>query len=359
MVFRRYEMWLTKGSNRRIIKAINRSELYIELANGARLWFKSGDNHHGLYGEDVHAAIIDEGSRVTEEAINAVTTTLTATNGKLKIIGNPGPQGQIFHDLCRKAEKGELSDALYIHMNSLDAVAAGLISQSVVDRARERMHPVDFARDYMGVPPSYAKAPFYANFDPARHVEAGLQFDPRWPIDLSFDFNVNPMTCIACQHWRDASGWHVRVLKEYRLPNSDVYGVIEAINHDWGAHAKTFTGDATGSNRNVSGKAPFLIIRNGLLGARKPKTFAANPTHTLSRQHMAIAFRALDVKIDASCTELIKDLLLTECTDTGGIDKKQELKHGRGHLGDCLRYFVHAHLLKPITDNAKTIGIIV
>src|SRR5262245_40627449 len=66
----------------------NEGELTLTLFNGAVLWFKGGDNPNSLYGEDVYAAVIDEATRCKEESWYAVRTTLTATRGPLRIIGN-------------------------------------------------------------------------------------------------------------------------------------------------------------------------------------------------------------------------------------------------------------------------------
>ena len=64
------------------------ARLAVKLGNHAVLWFKSGEHPDGLYGEDVYAAVIDEASRVREESWHAVRTTLTATRGPIRCIGN-------------------------------------------------------------------------------------------------------------------------------------------------------------------------------------------------------------------------------------------------------------------------------
>jgi hypothetical protein len=48
---------------------------------------KSGEKPDGLYGEDVFAAVIDEASRMREEAWHALRSTLTATRGMRISIG--------------------------------------------------------------------------------------------------------------------------------------------------------------------------------------------------------------------------------------------------------------------------------
>jgi hypothetical protein len=85
--------------------------------------FKSAEKPDNLYGDDVYAVVIDEASRVRQESWHAVRSTLTATRGPVRIIGNIKGRKNWFYDLARKAEAGEegmhyalgksLVDALY------------------------------------------------------------------------------------------------------------------------------------------------------------------------------------------------------------------------------------------------------
>jgi len=54
----------------------------------ARLYPKQGARDLRLYGEDVYGAVIDEASRMKEDAWTAIQSTLTATRGPVRIIGN-------------------------------------------------------------------------------------------------------------------------------------------------------------------------------------------------------------------------------------------------------------------------------
>jgi hypothetical protein len=56
--------------------------------NRAVIRFKSGEKTDSLYDEDVWAAVLDEASRMREEAFHAIRSTLTATRGKVRLIGN-------------------------------------------------------------------------------------------------------------------------------------------------------------------------------------------------------------------------------------------------------------------------------
>ncbi len=82
-----------------------------------KVYFKSADNPDTLYGEDVHAVVMDEASRQREEAWNAVRTTLTATKGRGKIIGNLKGRKNWFY---RDAKKAKANGIGYHFLTSYD-----------------------------------------------------------------------------------------------------------------------------------------------------------------------------------------------------------------------------------------------
>ena len=85
----------------------NESELTITLVNGAIISFRSAEKPDNLYGEDVYAAVLDEATRMREEAWHAIRSTLTATRGPVRIIGNVKGRRNWAYALARRAEGGE------------------------------------------------------------------------------------------------------------------------------------------------------------------------------------------------------------------------------------------------------------
>jgi len=114
----------------------NEGELFIQLINGARLWFKSAEKPDNLYGEDVHAAVLDEASRTRYDSFKALRSTLTATGGQLRLIGNVKGKSNWFYMACRGAERGR-ENALFTRITCYDAVAAGILTQAEIDDARQ------------------------------------------------------------------------------------------------------------------------------------------------------------------------------------------------------------------------------
>jgi phage FluMu gp28-like protein len=131
----------------------------ITLLNGAVIWFKSADNADSLYGEDVFACVIDEASRAKEDAWFAVRSTLTATQGKVRMIGNVKGKKNFFYQLCRKAEAGE-KDMEYHVITAYDAVQGGVIKLEEVEDARKLLPVQVFNELYLCKPADDGGNPF-------------------------------------------------------------------------------------------------------------------------------------------------------------------------------------------------------
>src|SRR5260370_1447173 len=106
------------------------------LAQRSDYSFRSGDNPDALYGEDVYACVIDEASRFKEDAWFAIRSTLTATRGKIRIIGNVKGKSNWFYHLARRAEEGKHPELGYHKLTAYDAVAAGVLAADEIAEAR-------------------------------------------------------------------------------------------------------------------------------------------------------------------------------------------------------------------------------
>lgn len=143
---------------RRMIAAIpkglchpNWSEQTITLLNGAVVWFKSGERPDDLYGEDVYGAVLDEASRMRHAAYVAVRSTLTATQGPIRIIGNVKGRRNWFYRGCRKAQSG-LPGHAWARINAEDAAEAGIFPWSEIDEARRDLPESEFRQLYLALP---------------------------------------------------------------------------------------------------------------------------------------------------------------------------------------------------------------
>lgn len=187
IAYRRIKGGLTKSS----FVAFDTPTPRITLMNGACLWFKSADNPDALYGEDVYAAVIDEASRVGEASWHAVRSTLTATRGPLRIIGNVKGRKNWFYDLARRAEAMMLDQpdvALrsmhYAKITADDAVEAGVLAREEIEDARDTLPEGIFRELYYAEPSDDSGNPFGLN-----HINACAVADlaPGPPVAFGVD----------------------------------------------------------------------------------------------------------------------------------------------------------------------------
>lgn len=139
---------------------INVSNLTLTVvASGSIIEFKSAEKPDNLYGEDVYAAVYDEASRGREESWHALRSTLTATRGPVRFIGNVKGRRNWFYALCRKAEHGAAGMS-YHKIVAADAVAAGILAAEEIEDARSQLPEQVFNELYNAIPSDDGGNPF-------------------------------------------------------------------------------------------------------------------------------------------------------------------------------------------------------
>lgn len=158
IAYRRLKRWIVDIKPLAALAHDRKTEQAIEIA-GRVIWFKGADKPDSLYGEDVHAAVIDEATRCKEDAWHAVRSTLTATRGPVKIIGNVRGRHNWAYTLARKAEAGA-RDMSYFKLTAYDAVDGGVIAASEVEDAKTTLPEDVFRELYLAEPTDDGGNPF-------------------------------------------------------------------------------------------------------------------------------------------------------------------------------------------------------
>lgn len=215
----------------------NEQKLRLRLKNGACIWHLSADRPDDLYGEDVYAAVMDEASRAKKEAFYAVRSTLTATRGALRCIGNVKGKKNWFYDLARRAEKGEPNMAFY-RMIAADAVHAGVLSADEVEDARRLLPDAVFKELYLAEASDDEGNPFGASAIKqciyGKHLLIGKPV--AWGIDLAKSVDWTVVIGL------DAKGNVVRYARWQGPWEATITKIVEMIRKD---RAPTYV-DSTG-----------------------------------------------------------------------------------------------------------------
>jgi hypothetical protein len=280
IAYRRIKLGLTKGS----FVAFDTPTPRISTMAGTWIWFKSADNADALYGEDVYAAIIDEASRCAESSWHAIRSTLTATRGPIRIIGNVKGRKNWFYNLARQAEAEMATqpDASHRRMHYAcitadDAVRAGVLDAEEIEDARQTLPEKIFRELYYAEPGDDTGNPFGLEHIRACTID-NLAAGPvvSWGIDLakSQDYFVciglNEHGAVAqFQRWRGLP-WRTSIRRVWQLVGEDTPAlvdstgvgdpVLEELQHEHG-NFFGFHFSATGKQKIMEGLAVSIQSR--------------------------------------------------------------------------------------------------
>jgi hypothetical protein len=256
----------------------NETELTLALPNGAVIWFKTGEKPDNLYGEDVYACVLDEATRMREEAWHAVRTTLSATGGPIRIIGNVKGRRNWVWKMARRAEQGA-KDMHYAKLTWRDAVAAGLLKEAEVLDARDQLplhvwrelyeaEASDDASNPFGL--AYIAACIRATLSPSQPVAWG--WDLAKSVDWTVGIGLDPLGDV-CRYERFQRPWEEtvdRILKAtgkvVALVDSTGVGdpILERLRKDGGANYTGYKFSQPSKQQLMEGLA--VAIQGGDIG---------------------------------------------------------------------------------------------
>lgn len=165
--------------------------------------------------------------------------------------------------------------------------------------------------------------------------------DARFPLWLSFDFNKDPMTCIAGQKINDTTAYIERQFKLNQGSTPEMCDIILATFPGWDF---IVTGDATGRNRTslVRGNLNHIKYIQKALNLSQPQVRFRNTnlSHIDSRLLCNMILLNTDMKIDSTCKDLIDQMKFAKVDEYGELVKDRE--ENKNDLLDCWRYMVSA-----------------
>ena len=127
---------------------------------GERRWsFRSADNPDSLYGSAVHSLVLDECSRMKDDAVDACFSTTTRTRGRIRCIGNVRGRANRHYQFSRKGEAGEPGFG-YHRITADDAVRAGIFSKADLEMAYRTLPSAVFRELYYCEPADDGANPF-------------------------------------------------------------------------------------------------------------------------------------------------------------------------------------------------------
>jgi len=216
----------------------------------------------------------------------------------------------------------------------------------------------------------------FPTFEEGRHWRDDVEpADPRLPLRLTFDFNVNPMTLGIAQIVSGPFGPELHVtdwIAEYG--GATVESCCQKLKERYpdGWRRVYVYGDATGRARHVKSlKSNYLIIRDALAGWARELSVevptvnpsvadSANAVNRLlldANGHTRLWIRRTEPRRECATRELVRSLQRTSRkSGTDDIEKKEGETHT--HAGEALRYLVAKEfpIARPAAAGSMHVG---
>jgi hypothetical protein len=347
------------------------TELRIDVVTGAELHVVGMDKPERIEGRPWDGGVLDEYADMKGSAWpENVRPALADRGGWCDFIGVPGGRNH-YHDLAKYAQSGVDPEWAFFTWFSSD-----ILPPEEIESAKRFLDELVFQQEFEASFINFEGRAYYP-FTSATHC-APLKYDPRQPLILCFDFNVEPGVCAIAQEqllpkqYEHAQGGAVLlnrpitgtgIIGEVHIPrNSNTPAVCRAIlaNRDgtpsvWAKHQGPVRcyGDATGGARGtakVQGSDWELIekeLRPTFKDQLAFRVKAANPPERARVNAMNSRFKSStgDVRMmvdPAKAPNVVKDFegVTLLKGGSGEIDKKATPV--LTHLSDGVGYYIES-----------------
>lgn len=330
---------------RRLIVKKNETKLTIRLVNGSEIQLKGADKPDTLRGRGVDYVVLDEYQDFKEGTWEEVVyPTLTDKQGHGLIIGTPKAYNQLY-DLYKRGLEDEEDWASWQFPTS----TSPFIPKKEIEAARRNLDERTFRQEYEASFETMSGRVYYC-FDRNTHV-GKYPFDPRLPILVGQDFNVDPM-CSAIMQWHPDLD-ELWIVGEIFLKQSNSVEVADELERRFWRHFKAkkiaLYPDPAGGNRHSSrGESDLMVFRDKGIkhiihrAKHPPVSDRINSVNSMLRA----ANGRVRIRVNEDCKEVIKSLEQTLYTPgSREVNKKLGVEHMADAIGYPVEYLFPARRL--------------
>lgn len=324
-----------------LLQAPLETELRVLLKGGGEVQLQGADEPDNLRGRPLKGAIFDEFADIKPEAwVEAIRPALSDHKGWADFIGTPKSYNHL-HQVFLRGQSDDPKDADYGSWQ-FRTIDNPFIDPVEIEAARSDLDERTFRQEYEASFEAMAGRIYYA-FHRGQDVRA-VSLVPGIPVALSFDFNVNPATCVIGQ----ARGQEMHVWREVFVTHAGGEATLacaraaKQLLKDGGWHgALRIYGDATGKSAKTTGPSDHQVLRETFPGA----TWCIPHENPHVRDRYAAVnsrFQTSDGQrhgtVDPSCRHVTADLEQVIFAEDGEADKKSNPL--LTHISDALGYWV-------------------
>ena len=332
-------MWqdLLDAIPKKWIKKINETTLSIVLVNQTRIELKGADKADSLRGVGIHFLVLDEFQDMSEETWTQVLRpTLADTGGHAIFIGTPKAYNQLYV-LYKHGQDTRKIASLQWESWQFPTITSPFIPLSEIAAARADMDEKSFKQEFEASFETMSGRVYYP-FDRQEHV-GNYPFNPKLPIWVGMDFNIDPMSAVIFQPQPSGELWAV---DEVVMFGSNTEEMCQALDKKFWRHQKQVTvypDPAGGQRQHARGETDLDILRENnfkRIKYRRKHPFVADRVNAVNRMLRA-ADGSVRLRINATCKHLINAFEQTIYKPgSRDVDKDAGVEHSADAAGYCI-----------------------
>lgn len=327
------------------IRKINETTLSITLVNSTRIELKGADKADSLRGVGLNFLVLDEFQDMSQETWTKVLRpTLADKQGDAIFIGTPkaynylyevyknGTRGEIYED-----DKGRKRQNHWMSWQ-FPTITSPFIPASELESAKRDMDEKSFKQEFEASFETMSGRVYYP-FERSAHVGEEVQFNPKLPIWVGMDFNIDPMSTVIFQPQLDGTLWAV---DEIVLFSSNTEEICEELEKRYWRYQKQMTifpDPAGGQRQHARGETDMDILREKgfkKIRYRKKHPAIADRVNAVNRM-LRSADGTVKLKVSPKCKSLIASFEQTIYKPgSRDVDKATGTEHSADAAGYCI-----------------------
>ncbi|SER26226.1 Terminase-like family protein [Faunimonas pinastri] len=326
------------------IQSVNETRMSIRLHNGTRIELKGADKPDTLRGVGLNHLIIDEAQDIREDTwYKVLRPTLASTRGDVLIIGTPKSFNWLY-DLYMLGQRGDhyVTKKGQRRLNpwkswQFPTITSPFIPKEEIEAARGDMDEKSFRQEFEASFETMSGRVYHA-FDRKIHV-GDYAFNPKLPIWVGQDFNIDPMSSVIMQQQENGEVW---IVDEAILFGSNTQETANEISRRYYRHMgqTTFYPDPAGANRGHSrGESDLDILREAgfkRLKYRRKHPKVADRINAVNRMFQS-GDGQIRLRVDSKCKHAIAAFEQTIYKPgTREVDKSAGYEHPADAVGYCI-----------------------
>jgi hypothetical protein len=332
-------MWvdLLDAIPKKWIRKVNETRLEITLVNGTIIELKGADKGDSLRGVGIDFLVLDEFQDIDSETWTKVLRpTLADRQGHAIFIGTPKAYNYLYTLYKRGQDAQNVSRGLWESWQ-FPTITSPFIPISEIEAAKQDMDEKSFKQEFEASFETMSGRVYYP-FDRMEHV-GHYPFNPKLPIWVGMDFNIDPMSTVIYQPQPSGEVWAV---DEVVLFGSNTEEICEELEKRYWRHLVqivVYPDPAGGHRQHARGETDLDILREKgfkRIKYRKKHPAVADRVNAMNRMLRA-ADGAIRMRIDEKCKHFITALEQTIYKPgSRDVDKDAGVEHSADAGGYCI-----------------------